>query len=251
MTPRGVAVTKRRARLARPTRDFCDETVGALLRSKKRLRRKTLPRHAELMLRSDVPSPIRKKFHWANCVTPAQRTSLGSMYGAPRKGDRSQPAAPSLVNPRIEIRKSQPAATVGHRRQEDGTPTLASDIPTSDRRIIAAVSHIIDSNVMQTLTDEGCRHALKASAWRVIKNQRLAEAVAHEQTSIVVLAVFCTAIAITGDIGAIGEERDLLRRFEPDKLIRADAYKTMRSILDIIFVSSGLAPTLPALAQES
>ena len=104
------------------------------------------------------------------------------------------------------------------------------------------VSNFIDSDVTQELTDEGCRHALKASAWRVIKeftqrtrSRAFAAAVARKSRSIA-LAVFSTALALTADIGDI-DERDLVRRLEPDGLTRADAFKTQPRILNIIFAS--------------
>ena len=109
---------------------------------------------------------------------------------------------------------------------------------------------------MQELTDEGCRHALKASAWRVIKeftqrtrSRAFAAAVARKSRSIA-LAVFSTALALTADVGNI-DERDLVRRLEPDGLTRADALKTQPGILNIIFESSGLAPPPPTLAPQS
>ena len=87
--------------------------------------------------------------------------------------------------------------------------------------LFAAVNNFIDSDVTQELTDEGCRHALKASAWRVIKeftqrtrSRAFAAAVARKSRSIA-LAVFSTALALTADIGDI-DERDLVRRLEPD-----------------------------------
>ena len=122
--------------------------------------------------------------------------------------------------------------------------------------LFAAVNNFIDDDVTQKLTDEGCRHALKASAWRVIKglnqskrSRAFAAAVARKSRSIA-LAVFSTALALTADVGNI-DERDLVRRLEPDGLTRADALKTQPGILNIIFASSGLAPPPPTLAPQS
>ena len=101
-------------------------------------------------------------------ATPAQRTSLRSMTGAPRKSDRSQLAAVAIARPQPADAAITPAAAVGYWRH-GGPQGLAPDLPFIGD-LIAAVNHLIDGDVMQEMTDEGCRHGLKASAWRVIKS---------------------------------------------------------------------------------
>ena len=248
MRPRGEVA--RRIRLQRPK---LARTPFALLPAKRMSRKAPI---SQLRFATNVSSPLRnKKIRLAaSFETPAQRTSLSSMYGAPRNVDRAQRTGVAAGQPQqASATTNQLAIGVGHWRQS-GTRTHAPDGLIV--RVIANVNDIIDGSVMQELTDEGCRHALKASVWRVVKElgkdtraSALAAAVARKPKSIT-LAVFCTALALTLDMGGI-DERDLLRRLEPDQLARADAFKTQPSILNIMFSSSGLSPTQPALAPRS
>ena len=111
-----------------------------------RLRRKSKCSDVQLTLRGDVLSPSKKEIKLPTIATPVQKTSLCSMYGAPRKRDRSQLAVVAAGRPQPADATGGPhAGAVGHWRhggQQRPPPELAFT-----GGLITAVNNFIDSDV--------------------------------------------------------------------------------------------------------
>ena len=147
MKPRGVAAVQALRWQQQQARAPCNMFMRAL-RPAKRLRRKSNGSDVQLTLRGDVLSTLKKKINLATIATPVQKTSLCSMYGAPRKRDRSQLSVVAAGRPQPADATGGPhAGAVGHwRHGGQQRPPPGPELAFTGG-LITAVNNFIDRDV--------------------------------------------------------------------------------------------------------